>query len=167
MTRYAIFVFSCLLWMSADDMSAQETHRKHPQIQVQLKILELPRDPRGVERVLSEPAIVTHLGRSATFVAGGEAKIPDQAGFGREHLSFGTIAEFTPRAMRGEKLRADVSIQATQLKTTDDEDLVAAAGPTCKMSGLFELGKTYRLPAMALADRTIVFEATVEAIEQR
>ena len=143
-----------------------ETPTAPLQILVKMRVIELPGEAGGKERVLSEPTIITLLGRPCAFDAGGEAPIPDQLGIKREFLSFGTIAEVKPHAIRGEKLRADVSIQATRIAKTGDDDLVSAIGPTLQASGLFEFNKTYRLQKMSVSDQMIVFEVTFEEMKR-
>jgi hypothetical protein len=139
---------------------------------VKIRVLELPREEGGKERVLSEPTIVTILGRPCSFVSGGELKIPDNPvpvpipdnpyRVRGDFLSFGTGVEIDTHTLRGDKLRADVRLNLTEKAETGDDELVGAFGHTFHTSGLFQLGKTYRLRKFENETRSIVFEITFE-----
>jgi hypothetical protein len=163
------FVLSLLL-VALVSITARAEEIPLQAIAVKIRVLELPREAGGKERVLSEPTMVTVLGRPCSFASGGEILIPDK----REpmpdnpyrarddFLSFGTGAEIHTHALRGDQLRADVRMHVTEKAETGDDELVGAFGHTFHTSGLFRLGKTYRLPKFEGETGSIVFEITFE-----
>ncbi len=72
----------------------------------------------GAAKILAEPTIVTHDGRSAKFLSGGEVPliVPQARNtVAVEYRRFGTSVDFLPRRLANGKLRLEIRIDQTDL----------------------------------------------------
>lgn len=72
----------------------------------------------GAAKILAEPTLVTHNGRPASFMSGGEIPIlvpQDEGKVSVEYRRFGTMVDFTPKKQANGKLQLELRVEVTEV----------------------------------------------------